>query len=97
MSMEDAMMVRSIMRDISRQPLDSSRLNVNVSNGVVRLSGMLEGLRGQTFDVDLEERLHILVRILRQRPGVRDVITEVDLGGKRGIWEDSNKKKRRRY
>ncbi len=97
MSINDSMMVRSVMRDIARQPVDSSRLNVNASNGVVRLSGMLTVLRGQSFDVDLEERLHILIRVIKQRPGVRDVVADVELGNKRSIWDDTSKKKRKRY
>ena len=97
MSINDSMMVRSVMRDISRQPVDASRLNVFASNGVVRLSGMITALRGQTYDVDLEERLHILIRVIKQRPGVRDVVADVDLGNKRGIWDDTTKKKRKRY
>lgn len=94
-SINDSMMVRSVMRDIARQPIDASRLNVFASNGVVRLSGVLTALRGQPVEMDLEERLHILIRVIKQRPGVRDVVAEVELGNKRSIWEDSRKKHKR--
>ncbi len=96
MSINDSMMVRSLMRDIARQPIDASRLNVFASNGVVRISGVLTAVRGQSFDVNLEERLNILIRIIRQRPGVRDVISEVEFDGKTNIW-DTDRNKRKRY
>jgi hypothetical protein len=78
MPVEDAEMTRSVRRDISRRYVDCANLDVRVIHGIVYLAGYLERLRGH--DTDLHEELQIILRILRQRPGIRDVICECELG-----------------
>lgn len=79
MPVEDAEMTRSIRRDISRRYVDSTNVDVRVMHGVVYLRGRLDYLRGYE-NIDLREEIEIIIRILRQRPGIRDVVNEMDLG-----------------
>ncbi len=81
MSVEDGTMTREVLREIARHPVDSSGLEVHVTHGVAYLRGRLEKLRGYYEDLSLEEELRIILRALRQKPGIRDVICEVELGG----------------
>ena len=81
MSLEDAAMGREVLREISKRPVDITGLNVYVSRGVVYLKGHIEKLRGYHESEDLHEELMIILRMLKQRSGVRDVVCEVALGG----------------
>jgi hypothetical protein len=47
-------------------------------HGVVHLKGRLDHLRGH--DVDLREEVEIILRIIRGKPGIRDVVNEMELG-----------------
>lgn len=78
MPVEDAEMTRMIRREISRRYVDSNNIDVRVIHGVVYLRGYMQRLRGH--DVDLREELDIILRIIRGRPGIRDVCCEIDLG-----------------
>ncbi len=77
MSLVDSSLTRSIMRDISKHPVDVSKLDVHVSSGVVYLRGTLECIRGYHLDVNLDDMLATLVKCVRQRPDVRDVVVEM--------------------
>ena len=81
MSIVDAAMTRDVLRDIGRRPVDISNLDVHVQHGVVYLRGRLDKLRGYYEDLDLEEELHIILKVLRQKTGVQDVICEVEVEG----------------
>lgn len=95
MPVEDAEMTRSIRRDISRRYVDSTSVDVRVMHGVVYLRGYLENLRGHE-EVNLREEADIIIRILRQRPGIRDVVNEMEFGrpGLRNTVKAANKFKR---
>lgn len=73
---EDAATARLVRREILRRRMDDSRLEINVMHGVVYLRGVVRAL--DTTPIDLGAELHILYRILRSRPGIRDVIIEVE-------------------
>lgn len=77
MPVEDAEMTRMVRREISRRYVDSTRLDVRVMHGVVYLRGSIGSLRSHP-DVDLTEEILIIERIIRQRPGIRDVINEIE-------------------
>lgn len=82
MSVVDSAMTREVLRDISKRPLDISQLSVHVTRGVVYLQGRVDKLRGSSYhDLDLHEEMGIIVRLLKQKPGVRDVCCEVELMG----------------
>jgi len=77
MSLADSSLTRSIMRDISKHPVDISKLDVHVSSGVVYLRGQLELIRGYHVELNLDEMLATILKCVRQRPDVRDVVSEV--------------------
>jgi len=77
MPAEDAHMTRLVQREIGRRYIDSSRLDVKAIRGVVYLRGSIKKLRGH--DVDLAHELEVIHRVLRGKPGIRDVIIEVEL------------------
>lgn len=80
MPIEDAEMTRQIRREISRRYVDSSNLDVRVMHGVVYLRGWLETLKGHQNQIDLKDEIQVIHRILLAKPGIRDVIVEVELG-----------------
>jgi osmotically-inducible protein OsmY len=75
---EDAEMTRMVRREVSRRYVDTSKLDVRVMHGVVYLRGTISSLRSHP-DVDVSEEIQIIERIIRQRPGIRDVINEMEL------------------
>ncbi len=79
-SVEDASMTREALREIGKRPLDCSRLEVHVTHGVALLRGRVDKLRGYYEDLDIHEELKILITALRQKPGIRDVVCEVETG-----------------
>jgi hypothetical protein len=81
MSVVDSAMTREVLRDISKRPLDISQMSVHVTRGVVYLAGRVEKLRGFYQDIDMHEEMSIIVRLLKQKPGIRDVCCEVDIAG----------------
>jgi len=81
MSVVDSAMTREVMRDISKRPLDISQLSVHVTRGVVHLGGRVEWLRGHYQDIDLTEEIHLICRLLKQKPGIRDVCCEIEISG----------------
>jgi len=80
-SLEDSAMNREVLREIAKHPVDSSGLDVHVSHGVAYIRGRVEKLRGYYEDIDLREELLIILKALRQKPGIRDVVCEVEVGG----------------
>ena len=66
---------RMVLREISKRHLDTSRLDVQAFHGVVYLLGTVSGVRGH--NVDPKAEMEIIRRILRQRPGVRDVVIDL--------------------
>jgi len=80
-SVEDSTMTREALREIAKHPVDTSSLEVHVTHGVAYLRGRVEKVRGYYEDIDLEDELVIIIKCLRQKPGIRDVICEVQLGG----------------
>lgn len=77
MSVEDAQLTRMVQREIAKRNVDITNLDVHVIRGVVYLRGVIRKIRG--YDYDLKQELEIICRILRQKPGIRDVISEVTL------------------
>ncbi|MCS7300459.1 MAG: BON domain-containing protein [Fimbriimonadales bacterium] len=75
MASADAETRRMVLREISKRHLDTSRLDVQVYHGVVYLRGTISGMRGH--DIDPKAEVEIIRRILRQRPGIRDVVVDL--------------------
>jgi hypothetical protein len=77
MSGQDSLMVRSIMRDIGKHPIDVSDLRVSVNAGVVYLQGRVKPIRGYHEDTDMDEVMTTLCKCIRQHPGIRDIVMDV--------------------
>lgn len=77
MPAEDAMLTRMVQREIGRRYIDATRLDVKAFHGIVYLRGQIKGLRGH--NVDLKAELEVINRILRGRPGIREVIIDVQI------------------
>ncbi len=93
MSLADSQMTREVLRDISKRPLDITGLEVHVCRGVVFLRGKLDKLRGYFEDIDVHEELNIITKLLRQKPGVRDVVCEVECIGPSALEQSCHHKK----
>lgn len=73
----DAETTRMVQREISRRFINAAGLDVKSTHGVVYLRGYIQRLRGH--DMDLKHELEVIHRILRTKPGIRDVIIDVDI------------------
>lgn len=80
MSLADSQMARDIMREFGRHPVDTSYLDVQVMHGVVYLRGRVDRVRGFYESIDLNKEFQKIVTILRQKPGIRDVCCELEVG-----------------
>lgn len=96
MSLVDSAMTREVLRDISKRQLDISNLDVHVMHGVIYLRGRLERIRGND-DMDLREELHLVLKLLRQKQGIRDIVCEVEIAGPTLIQRSFAQAKRPRY
>jgi hypothetical protein len=76
MALEDANQTRMVQREISRRYIDTTLVDVRVIHGVCYLRGVISKLRSHP-DIDLEHEAEIIRKILRQKPGIRDVVWEV--------------------
>lgn len=76
MPVGDTETTRMVQREISRRFIDAAGLDVKSMHGVVYLRGYIQRLRGH--DIDLKHELEVINRILRSKPGIRDVIIDVD-------------------
>ncbi len=75
MALADVEMRRMVLREISKRHLDTSLMDVHVTHGVVYLRGTVSAVRGH--DADPKHEIEIIRRILRQRPGIRDVVIDL--------------------
>jgi len=63
---------RRVRRELNRRYVDTSRVQVRVSYGVVYLTGEMRPTRG--MGGTLQEELEIIRNILLHIPGVREVV-----------------------
>jgi hypothetical protein len=77
MSVEDARMTNAIRHEVVKRCIDSSRLDVRVCHGVCYLGGEVRQLPGQP--VDLKKEMEVIHHVLRNKPGIRDVVDEAHL------------------
>ncbi len=76
MAVEDAMNTRMVQREISRRYVDSTLVDVRVIHGVCYMRGIMRKLRTHP-DVDLDHEAEVIRKVLRQQPGIREVVWEV--------------------
>lgn len=93
MSIVDAEMTRDVLRDLGKRPIDISNLEIHVQHGVVYIRGRIEKVRGYWEDIDLQDELNIIIKVLHQKMGVRDVICDIQIEG-RSLSERTETKRR---
>lgn len=74
MQVADVEMVRMVRREMARHQIDSSEVQVSAMHGVVHLNGRVRPIHGH--EDEFEEEVRTLFRVLKQRPGIRDVVME---------------------
>ncbi len=75
MASDQKQMQLLVRRELARRPIDCSMVDVHVSHGVVYLRGTVRPIRGH--DIDLQHEISILLTVLKQRQGIRDVVSEL--------------------
>lgn len=74
---KDVETTKLVRREFNRRAIDSSLADIRVSHGVVYIRGTLKPMRGAVGDVKSE--LDIIVRALRARPEVRDIVCDATI------------------
>jgi hypothetical protein len=69
---DDFEKMKLVRKEFARRPLDISLLLIRVTHGVVYLDGQLKPMRGH--ESNLRAELDTIVKALKQRPGIRDVV-----------------------
>jgi hypothetical protein len=75
MAQDQKQMQLLVRREMARRPIDTSMVEVHVSHGIVYLRGTVRAVRGH--DIDLQQEITILQTILKQKSGIRDVVSEL--------------------
>lgn len=65
---------RAVRKELARRPIDMTHAQIYISHGVVRISGQVRAMRGH--EMDLRAEMEMIAKVLRQKPGIRDVILE---------------------
>lgn len=69
----DARLTRLIWRELLKRSIDASKMQVTVIQGIVYLAGRLGCQR--SLQINLKNELEIIILVIRQIKGVRDVDT----------------------
>jgi hypothetical protein len=69
---------RQVRREMGRHSVDCGEVQVSASHGVIHLHGRVRAMRGH--EENLNESVTGLLKALRTRSGIRDVITEWTVG-----------------
>ncbi|MGI8970176.1 MAG: hypothetical protein ACR2HB_05650 [Dehalococcoidia bacterium] len=64
-----------VRREMARRPLDCSMVEFYVTHGVVYLRGTVRAVRGH--DIDVKQEVTHLTTVLKQKSGIRDVVSEL--------------------
>ena len=76
MPLEDKQLRRRVEREISKFPLDTTRMNIRALNEIIYFEGRVRIMRGAAgaSGASLDKILETLQDVLMQTPGVKDVI-----------------------
>ncbi|BDI32185.1 hypothetical protein CCAX7_42360 [Capsulimonas corticalis] len=72
----DAELIRNLRREFGKRPVDTTRLDIQVTNGRVSLGGMLGRLRDQPT-VSVEEELAKIEKMFVRHPLVKSYTSAV--------------------
>ena len=75
MPLEDKQLRRRVEREISKFPLDITRMNVRALNEIIYLEGRISIMRGaaDARGANLDKLLDTLQDVISQMPGVKEV------------------------
>jgi hypothetical protein len=75
MPLEDKQLRRRCEREISRFPLDTSRMSIRALNSIIYFEGRVRVMRGAAgaAGASVDKILESIHEVLMQTPGVRDV------------------------
>lgn len=73
MNATDAELMRTIRREMSKRPIDPTRMDIQVTMGRVIVGGTVTNLRDQPL-IDLKEELTLLEKILIRNPLVKQLV-----------------------
>lgn len=72
MSPTDAEIVRNVRRECGRRPIDATRLDIQVVNGRVTLSGIIGTLRDQP-DINLKDEMDLIMKLMMRDRLIKEV------------------------
>lgn len=72
MSPEDAEIIRTIRRELSKRPIDPMRADIQVVGGRVTLAGVISCLRDQP-DIDLKHEMEMLHKHLMRDRMIKEI------------------------
>jgi hypothetical protein len=78
MANDNALVTKMVRGQIGRRLIDATQLVIQVSGGVVHFGGVLRPMRG-TGLTDMQQEMNNISTILRQKPGVKEVVWDVTL------------------
>lgn len=95
MTSEDAEIIRTIRRELSRRPLDPTRVDIQVVNGRVTLAGIITTLRDHP-NINLQHEMDLLQKLLMRDRMIRDISVNVRLIEPEKVDEETNTRGRMR-
>jgi hypothetical protein len=72
----DVFATKITRREFNKHLVDVSQADIRVSHGTVYIRGTVQAQRGAHYH-DVEEECKRIVRVLKQRPEIRDVAIDV--------------------
>lgn len=72
----DVLATKIARREFNKHLVDVTMADIRVAHGIVYIRGTIQAQRTAHY-ADVEEETHKIIRILRQRPEIRDVALDV--------------------
>jgi hypothetical protein len=73
---KDVHALKAVRAEFAKRGIDITRADIRVMHGVCHIRGTLAKLPHAVFE-DLDEEIHHLVKVVRQRPEIREVALEI--------------------
>lgn len=71
---KDVAATKLVRQEFSKRNLDTTRSDLRVTHGVCYIRGSVGTMKGGPTDVRAE--IETIAKVLRQRPGIRDVVID---------------------
>lgn len=76
MAAEDVAATRMVRQQVARRYIDASMIDIRVTHGIVYFRGIIRHLRTSP-DLDLKKEMDTITSILTRKPGIREVLWDV--------------------